>query len=173
MIAEEIKQPASNDVTAVALEEPTQQRDLIEEPVDPEQMEDVRIPNLLRAALILFAVNLCLLIWFCASPNFKLGSAAPEESPMDPNSYSSKMSPFTEVVKDTPRRVKTAQKLKPVLYTAPPAEPDPQTASLSSETQSVAMMAVNTVADTSFTSPVTVVQHVATRIVEPQFIRVS
>jgi hypothetical protein len=84
--------------------------------------EGYRIPNLFWAALLIFSINLMIVIWFYFSPGFtvRLGGFHPEQTSVVAEA---KPSVFTEVVDETPKPVKAAMKVRPVVYDVPALAP--------------------------------------------------
>jgi hypothetical protein len=71
------------------------------------------IPNLFWAAVIFFALNILLLIWFTLSPKLSLGM---ERAPQDERvAVADKPSPFTPVVDERRVAARKAEKVKPVV----------------------------------------------------------
>ncbi len=86
------------------------------------------VSDLLKASLIIFSVNIILTLWFYFSPNLSPIHVRDDQA-VDQDSYSSKISPFTEVIDTHEKRrpVKSAERLKPILYQEPPADSTPTT----------------------------------------------
>ena len=75
------------------------------------------VPDLCKAAFIIFSLNIILALWLFISPNVDPAVA----NQVQADDAAGKISPFTEVVNvhEKRRPVKTAQKLRPVLFEEP------------------------------------------------------
>ncbi len=82
---------------------------------DQEDLATTRVPDLVKAALILFVINIILLLWFIFSP---IPIAVSNRTqPAMTYANDDRLSPFTEVVDihEKRRPVKAAPRLRPVL----------------------------------------------------------
>ncbi|HUS05845.1 MAG TPA: hypothetical protein VMZ52_06105 [Bryobacteraceae bacterium] len=93
----------------------------IEEPethAAPKDEAEICIPKLFWAALLIFAVNLSIVIWFYFSPGFsvRMSGFHPEEAA---RLAMAKPSVFDRTVDEKPMRIRAAAKVRPVLYDLP------------------------------------------------------